>query len=75
MNSRRLLHDHREGSRNAFTVGNGHHPGATPGQANSRETGGSRGRLVPAGGARSREAGQLAELARRGQTRPPSSHT
>jgi len=54
MNSRRLLRDHREGSRNTFTVGNGHHPGATPGHGNGRETGCSRGRLVPAGGARCR---------------------
>jgi hypothetical protein len=48
------LRDHHEGSRNTFTVGNGHHPGATPGHGNSRETGRSRGRLVPAGGARCR---------------------
>jgi hypothetical protein len=51
MNSRRLLRDHREGSKNTFTVGNGHHPGAIPGHGDSRETGSSRGCLAPAGGA------------------------
>ena len=50
MNYRRLLRHHREGSKNTFTVGNGHHPGATSGHGNSRETGGSGGCLAPAGG-------------------------
>jgi hypothetical protein len=54
MKSRRLLRDSRKGSRNTFTVGNGHHPGVTSGHGNSREAGGSRGRLVPAGGVRCR---------------------
>src|SRR5690242_1005994 len=30
MNSRRLLRDGLEGRRNAFTAGNGHHPGGLP---------------------------------------------
>ena len=51
MNSRRLLRDPRRGSRNAFTAGNGHHPGVTSGHGNSRETGGSGGCLAPSGGA------------------------
>src|SRR5579859_3343317 len=33
MNSRRLLRGSDRGSRNTFTVGSGHHPGATPGAA------------------------------------------
>jgi hypothetical protein len=39
MNSRRLLRDTHGGSRNTFTVGNGHHPGETPGREKDRETG------------------------------------
>ena len=49
MNSRRLLRDSRGGRRNTFTVGNGHHPGATPGRRKGRETGISGGCLAPAG--------------------------
>jgi hypothetical protein len=66
----------REGSRNAFTVRNGHCPGATPGRGRSRATcsltrvPGSGGRRVRAGKAR-----QLADLMRRGQARSPASHT
>jgi hypothetical protein len=75
-NSRGLLRGSREGRRNTFTVGNGHHPGATP---ETRERPGNRYFVrVPGPGGVARgagEAGQLAELKRRGQTRPPSSHT
>src|SRR6266480_4672374 len=51
MNSRRLLRDRGESSRNTFTVGNGNRLGATPGRGKYRETGTSRGFSVPAGGA------------------------
>jgi hypothetical protein len=52
MNSRRLLRDNRGGGKNIFTVGNGHHPGATPGREKDWETGSSHGCLALAGGAR-----------------------
>ena len=51
MNSRGLLRDGGESSRNTFTVGNGNRLGATPGREKYRETGTSRGFPVPAGGA------------------------
>ena len=51
MNSRRLLRDGGESSRNTFTVGNGNRPGVTPGRGKYWETGTSRGYPGPAGGA------------------------
>ena len=39
MNSRGLLRDGGESSRNTFTVGNGNRLGATPGRGKYRETG------------------------------------
>ena len=38
MNSRRTLRAPGRASKNAFTVGNGHHPGVTPGRGMRRET-------------------------------------
>jgi len=74
MNSRRTLRAPCGGSKNAFTVGNGHHPEVTPGRGRRRETGGSRGCLAPAGGPRCQTAGQPARSAR-DQARSPPSHT
>ena len=51
MNSRRLLRDGGESSRNTFTVGNGNRPGVTPERGRYWETGTSRGNPGPAGGA------------------------
>src|SRR6266700_892956 len=51
MNSGRLLRDAREGRRNTFTAGNGHHLGFSPGRGKGRETGIYRRCLAPAGGA------------------------
>ena len=53
----RLLRGVRGGSRNAFTVGNGLHLGATRERGRSRETGPSHGCLAPAGGARRQQPG------------------
>ena len=63
MAGRRALRGARGGSRNAFTVGNGHHPGRRRERGRSRETGPSRGYLAPAGGARRRRS----QLAGRGE--------
>ena len=66
----------RRGSRNAFTVRNGHCPGGNSGaweeqgNLNLTRVPGSGGRRVRAG-----NAGQLADLMRRGQARSPASHT
>src|SRR5260370_27304491 len=67
MNNRGTLRGIREGSRNAFTAGNGHHLGATPGRGWSWETGASRGCLALAGGSPHR--GRRA-TGRRGAGRP-----
>src|SRR5271165_2478140 len=71
MAGRRVLRGARGDSRNAFTAGNGHHPGATPG---TREEPGDRPLArVPGPGARRAARGedQATGLpARRGRARP-----
>ena len=55
MNSGRLLRDAREGHRNTFTAGNGHHPGGfpgameRPGNRNLQRVSGTGGRRVALG--------------------------
>ena len=72
MAGRRALRGACGGSNNAFTAGNGHHPGRRRERGRSRETGPSRGYLAPAGGAR--RAAKTSQLAsRRGEAgRGPS---
>ena len=60
MNSGRLLRDAREGRRNTFTAGNGHHPGVSPGamerpgNRNLQRVSGTGGRRVALGSPGSR---------------------
>jgi len=70
MAGRRALRCGCGGSRNAFTAGNGHHPGATPGTWEEPGDRPSRGYLAPAGGARRRPGQATGQRARRGRAGP-----
>src|SRR6516162_9524657 len=74
MKCRRTLRTPGQASKNAFTVGNRHHPEVTPGRGRRREAGGSRGCPAPTGGPRCQTAGQPAGPVP-DQARSPPSHT
>jgi hypothetical protein len=67
MNCRGPLRDMRRGGRNTFTVGNGHHPGATPGRQGA-------GRPLPCADAwhwrAAHDAGKAGQLVTFGVMRP-----